>query len=123
MKFREMPYTRPDPEQIKSEYRGLTERLAKAQSYEEARAVFLEKEEKEKIVDTMAVLASVRHSIDTRDEFYDGELKFWDNFVPELEEYSQAWIDAMLASPFRGEFADEFGNLMFINAEICRYII
>jgi oligoendopeptidase, M3 family len=118
MKFREMPYTRPDPEQIKSEYRGLTERLAKAQSYEEARAVFLEKEEKEKIVDTMAVLASVRHSIDTRDEFYDGELKFWDNFVPELEEYSQAWIDAMLASPFRGEFADEFGNLMFINAEI-----
>ena len=78
MKFREMPYTRPDPEQIKSEYRGLTERLAKAQSYEEARAVFLEKEEKEKIVDTMAVLASVRHSIDTRDEFYDGEIEFWD---------------------------------------------
>ena len=120
MKFSEMPYSRPDPEAVKGELSGLTERLRSAKSYEEARAVFLEKEEKEKAVDTTATLAYVRHSIDTRDEFYDGEVDFWDEIGPELEEYEQAWIDAMLDSPFRADFEAEYGDLLFINAEIAK---
>ena len=118
MKFKEMPYTRPDPEKIKSGLSELTNRLKNAQSYEEARAVFLEKEETEKAVYTLATLASVRRSIDTRDEFYDSEVKFWDNFQPEVQEYQQAWLEAMLASPFRKEFAAEYGEILFVNAEI-----
>ena len=87
MKFSEMPYKRPDPEEVKAELEALTERLKAAASYEEARAVFLEKEEKEKEVDTMGTLAYVRHSIDTRAEFYDEEIDFWDEVGPEFEEY------------------------------------
>ncbi len=120
MKFSEMPYQRPDPEAVKAELQDLTERLKNAQSYGEARAVFLEKEEKEKVVETMGTLAYVRHSIDTRDEFYDGESNFWDEFGPEVEEFEQAWIEAMLASPFRKDFSEEYGDLMFVNAEIDR---
>ena len=118
MKFSEMPYERPDAEAVKKELQELTERLKNAKSYEEARAVFLEKEEAEKVVDTMGTLAYVRHSIDTRDEFYDEEIEFWDEVGPEFEEYEQAWIDALLESPFRKDFEAEYGDLMFINAEI-----
>ena len=63
-----MPYKRPDTEAAKAELAALTEKLRNAASYEEARAVFLEKEEMEKEVGTMSTLAYVRHSIDTRDE-------------------------------------------------------
>ena len=120
MKFSEMPYKRPDAEAVKAELSGLTGRLKAAESYEEARAVFLEKEEMEKSVETMSTLAYVRHSIDTRDEFYDGEIEFWDEVWPELEEPEQAWIDAMLESPFRKDFEAEYGDLMFRNAEIAK---
>ena len=120
MKFSEMPYTRPDPDAVKSELQALTERLRGADSYEAARAVFLEKEEKSKVVRTMGTLAYVRHSIDTRDAFYDGEINFWDEIEPEFEEYEQAWLDAMLASPYRGDFEQEYGDLLFLNAEINR---
>ena len=120
MKFSEMPYTRPDPEAVKTELQALTERLRNARSYQEARGVFLEKEEKAKLVQTLGTLAYVRHAIDTRDEFYDGESTFWDSFGPEIEEYEQAWIGAMLESPFRGDFSAEYGDLMFVNAEIAR---
>ena len=120
MKFSEMPYARPDPETVKKELRDLTERLRNARNYQEAREVFLEKEEKAKLVETMGTLAYVRHAIDTRDEFYDGESTFWDSFGPEVEEYEQAWIGAMLESPFRGDFSAEYGDLMFVNAEIAR---
>ncbi len=118
MKFSEMPYKRPDPEAVIAATKDLTERLKNAQSYEEARAVFLEYEEKEKAVDTTATLAYIRQSIDTRDEFYDEEKSFWDDFGPEIEEFEQEWLDALLESPFRRDFEQEYGDLMFVNAEI-----
>ena len=118
MKFSEMPYERPDLDKVKRELGALTARLKAAKSYEEARAVFLEKEAAERHVDTLATLASIRNSIDTRDEFYDGEMNFWNAAGPELEEYDKAWTAAMLASPFRKDFAAEYGDLMFVNAEI-----
>ena len=118
MKFSEMPYERPDLDKVKRELGDLTARLKAAESYEEARAVFLEKEAAERHVDTLVTLASIRNSIDTRDEFYDGEMNFWNAAGPELEEYDKAWTAAMLASPFRKDFAAEYGDLMFVNAEI-----
>ena len=48
MKFSEMPYERPDLEALKAGYSDLTRRLESAASYEEAKAVFLEKEKLEK---------------------------------------------------------------------------
>ena len=120
MKFSEMPYKRPDPEAVKAELREETARLRNAKSYGEARAVFLENNEKAKAVQTASSLVYIRQSIDTRDEFYNGEKEFWDDFFPELEEYEQEWLDAMLSSPFRKDFGDEFGDLMFVNAEIQR---
>ncbi len=118
MTFPEMPYERPDPEKIKETLKALTEKLRGAKSYAEAKAVFLEKDREGRHADTLSTLASIRHSIDTRDPFYDAENNFWNRIIPELQEYEQAWTEALLASPFRGEFAAEYGDLMFVNAEM-----
>ncbi len=118
MKFSEMKYTRPDIEGVKSQLDGLCERLAAAQSYGEAKAVFLEKEALSKNVDTMSTLCSIRHSIDTRDKFYDDETNFWNAAYPELAEYLQKFLGVLLESKFRAEFEAEYGNIIFINAEI-----
>ena len=118
MKFHEMPYARPDLEQVKGQLAGLTRRLKEAASYDQAKAVFLEKEQAQRHLYTAQTLAHIRHSIDTRDAFYDGEMKFWNAAMPELQEYEQAWTMAMLASPYRADFAAEYGDLMFVNAEI-----
>ena len=120
MKFSEMPYERPDTEGIIREIRDLTERLKNAGSYGEAREVFLEYEEKSKTVDTTVTLAFIRHSIDTRDAFYKEENDFWDEVTPELEEYEQEWIKTLVDSPFRKDFEEEYGDLLFLNAEIAR---
>ncbi|MDE6590616.1 MAG: M3 family oligoendopeptidase, partial [Oscillospiraceae bacterium] len=118
MKFSEMPYERPDLEALKSQQAEFTARLKAAKSYEEARAVFLEQEEASRHLNTLTNLAMIRNSIDTRDEFYDGEVKFWNAASPELEEYYHAWNIAMLESPFRPDFEAEYGGLMFLNTEI-----
>ncbi len=118
MKFSEMEYVRPDLDELKSQLAALTERLKGAEDYAAARQAFLEQEELEKHIHTQGTLAHIRHSIDTRDAFYDNEMKFWNAAMPELQEYTQAWTMAMLASPFRADFAAEYGELMFTNAEI-----
>ena len=120
MKFSQMPYERPDLEAVKAQLNEFNERLAKAESYESAKAVFLERETYEKHVDTMESLVSIRHSIDTRDEFYDDEMKFWNTSGPVLEEYRQEWNRVMLESPFRPQFEEEYGNVMFIKAEMAK---
>ena len=118
MKFSEMPYQRPDLEQLKAKQTELTEKLKNAKSYQEAKAIFLEQQEESKHVQTLATLASIRHSIDTRDEFYNGEEKFWNAAFPELNEYTQQWQLAMLDSPYKADFIAEYGDLMFRNTEI-----
>ena len=45
MKFKEMPYTRPDLKQVTDQMTEMTKALAEASSDEEARAVFLKWDE------------------------------------------------------------------------------
>ena len=120
MTFAEMPYQRPDLAALKADYDAITARLRGAADYPAARAAFLENDALERHIQTLATLASTRHSIDTRDAFYDGEKKFWNAADPELETCRDAFIAAMLESPFRADFAAEYGDLMFQNAEMSR---
>ncbi len=118
MKFSEMQYERPALDAVKAELSALTEALKNAKTYAEAREAFLRMETASKHLSTASTLASIRHSIDTRDSFYDDEVNFWNAASPELQEYQQAWTMAMLSSEFRPDFTEEFGSLMFLNAEI-----
>ncbi len=118
MKFSEMKYQRPDVEALKASLTELTEKLRGAGSYEEAREAFLAKEKLEKSLRTQTSLASIRHTIDTRDAFYDDEMKFWNATTPQLQAYTQEWTKAMLESPYRADFAAEYGDIMFLNAQI-----
>jgi len=118
LKFSELPYKRPDLDALKAQVADLTARLAAATDYDTARAVFVEHEELQRQVYSMATLANARHNIDTRDEFYKAEREFWDEASPVLAEAENAWSKAMLSHPCRPGFEAEFGTLMFVNAEL-----
>ena len=118
MKFSEMTYVRPDLEAVKQQMADLTRQLQEAADYPAAKAALLAWEVLNKDVMTAETLAYVRHSINTKDAFYDGEMGFWNEQSPQLQEYAQAWTQALLSSPYRPDFAAEFGELIFLNAEI-----
>lgn len=120
MKFSEMTYQRPDMDAVQAQYAELTARLKNAADYAAAREAFLDEQKLEKTVDTQATLANVRQTIDTRDAFYDGEVTFWNGASPKLQAWQDDWTAALLASPFRKEFEAEYGELMFVNAEMAR---
>lgn len=118
MNFSDMKYQRPDLDDLKAQIAALTDRLSKAADYKEAKEIFLEKDKLDRHISTLSNLANIRHTIDTRDTFYDEEMQFWNSAGPQLNEYDQKWTIALLQSPFRADFASEFGNVTFLNAEI-----
>jgi len=63
-------------------------------------------------------LSYIRYNIDTNDQFYKGEMDFWDETWPVLQEDIKAFTAALLASPFRKDLEAEWGSVMFLNEEI-----
>ena len=118
IKFSEIPYSRPDMGEVKDEMIRLTKEFEEADTYEKARDAFIREDALSRHIMSVSTVAQIRHSIDTRDSFYDEEVKFWNRAYPELQEYLDLWTKALCASKFRSELSAEFGEVVFLNAEL-----
>jgi len=118
MKFSEIKYQRPDMDALLSEYDALTGKVKSASNAEEQ--LFCVKQH-EKLLSRFMTDSSyvyIRHSVDTRDAFFEKEQEFMDEVQPLFEEKVQDFYKALLASPFRPELEKALGNLFFLNMEI-----
>ncbi len=118
MKFTELPYSRPDMAAVCEKLSLLTEKLVQAESAAAQLEIIKEKEALLSAFSTQATIASIRHTIDTRDAFYEAENDFYDENGPLLEEKAQEFMNAVLGSRFRAELEEKLGALVFINMEI-----
>lgn len=118
MKFSEMSYVRPDLEQLKNLAQQTVSELDSAGSAARQAEIYYAYEAAEKTVETMSAMAYIRHSIDTRDEFYTQEQDWMDQAMPQFEELRQQVNLALLRSSFRPELETILGKLLFTNLEI-----
>lgn len=118
MKFSEMPYVRPDLAAFQAKAEAAAQKIAQASSAQEQIKAVLAFDQVQAEVNTAMSLAYVRHTIDTRDEFYDQENDYADEIAPAVQEAEQKVSKALLASPFRAELSERFGEILFTNLEI-----
>ncbi len=118
MKFSEMPYVRPDLAAFQAKAEEIAQKIAGAASAQEQIDAVLAFDQVQAEMSTATSLAYVRHTIDTRDAFYDKENDYADEIAPAVQEAEQKVTKALLASPFRAELEDRFGKLLFTNLEI-----
>ena len=117
-KFSEMKYTRPDVQQVTEAYRQLTARAEKAESGRELADIFKEHTRLDDEFGTAARLAQIRHTLDTRDEFYDAENDFFDQEAPGVGNAQLALYRALLASPHKQGLAEEYGDILLQKMEV-----
>lgn len=108
--FENLKYERPDFEALKAFYTSLNERLQAAKTYEDVRQCIFAEEEYSSHINTMGTIASIRHTVDTSDEFYEREEEFFNQSYPEALPYIQAFSLSLLSSPFKEEIDNEFGT-------------
>ena len=119
MTFSEIKYERVDLQAREERAKELIRRLKDAQSFEEFEQVVLEDHEMDGMnLQSMRTVAQIRHDIDTRDEFYDTEVKFYNRELPKSRYLAKEWTKALLESPFRSQLEEKYGNVPLLNAEI-----
>ena len=117
MKFNEYEYEHLDLEKIKAEFSRLIESFKKAKNMKGQVVAFDEIIKLRNHIETMQTLVSIRHSIDTNDEFYDKENEYMDEISPILFGFTNDFYKALVNSKFKDELIQKYGKFLFDLAE------
>ena len=117
MKFSEFKYERINYQEIEKKLTELLDKLEKQIKAEDFIKVFKEIEKINSHISTMSALATVRHSINTKDEFYDKENDFWDEVEPKLQVFSHRMAEICLAFENKEELYHYIPKIFFKKAE------
>ncbi len=118
--FGNLKYARPDTEELKNKIIGLTDLLKKAETFEEAKNIFLEFQNISDEFRDASTIASIRHTIDTSDKFYDEENEFFSEIYPTLTPFFISFSEALCDGKFKNDFEREYGKTLFVGIELQR---
>lgn len=116
-KFNDWPYERPDVEKIKKDLGQLIEEFKTASSSQQQVKIMKKVNDISNEYHSLATIASIRNSIDTRDEFYEKERDFYDDISPEISDIFFEYYQALSQTNFKKELVEEFGEQIFIYAD------
>ncbi len=118
MKFKDMSYERIDFVKAKAELSEIMEKSKAAKNGEEQfeiHKMFYQLNDK---IQTQVTLCSIRHTIDTTDEFYEKEQNYYDEQIPEYSNMCVEYQKILFHSPYREVLEEKIGQVAFKNMEI-----
>jgi M3 family oligoendopeptidase len=118
MKFPEMQYRRPDIDAMIALCKTAEEGIKNAPDAQTVLTIYRNLMQEQAHFYSMASLAYIRFTLNTKDDFYNTEKTFLDEQSPLLQGPAQAVDMALMNSPFRAELEKELGALLFKNLEI-----
>jgi M3 family oligoendopeptidase len=117
MRFEDYTYTRPNIDEVKEQFEAALKKFNGARSVEEQSQAMNEINLIKNDLGTMFNLCSIRHTINTEDEFYQSEQDYMDEIEPEIEGLTTKYYQALISSKFRQELEGKWGTQLFALAE------
>ena len=117
MNFNDYKYEHIEVEKIKDEFSENIKNFENSKNVEEQCEYFDKIIKLRNYVDTMQTLVSIRHSIDTTDEFYDKENEYMDEISPILFSFTNDFYKTLVNSKFKDELVEKYGKFLFDLAE------
>lgn len=117
MTFENYPYMRPNLDELEHSFHLLLKSLQDgdvSEGNEAIQSLYALRQQ----VDTMRTLVSIRHSVNTLDEFYKAEQEFFDQATPRIQSLTDQFYRALVHSPHRDEFEVRWGKHLFQLAEV-----
>jgi len=118
MKFNDYKYVRPDMAEVEKSFETLIESFKSAETFEAQDKVMTEINQLRNNLETMMVLVSIRHSVDTTDAFYEEENNFMDENTPIYQGMVSKYYEALVVSKFRSELENKWGKHIFVIADL-----
>lgn len=113
LSFQDIPYQRPDLETLKEDFSRCLDRFRTATDAAGQIAAVEDVTRIRNRLETMATLVSIRHSLDTRDTFYDEENNFMDEMMPHYEGLLNVFYESLDTSAYKTSLAETFGQHLF----------
>ena len=117
MKFNDYKYEKINIDETKEKFSNLIKSFSDAENLEEQTKYMDEIIKLRNHIETMETLVSIRHSIDTTDEFYDKENEYMDEISPILFGFISEFYKALVNSKFRADLEKKYGKFLFDLAE------
>ena len=117
MKFTDYKYEHMDIEALQAQLKGICSKLQNAASYDDFKNAFIELNDVNKYINTNQTLVEVRHTVDTRDEYYTKENDFLNEMLPVLKEDIVNCNKAVMESSFVSELKKEVPETYFLQRE------
>lgn len=118
MKFQDFPYQRPELDSFIKKFETLLEGFENADSLDAQNVFFEQINEMREDFSSMNNLCRIRHSIDTRDAFYEKENTFFDENSPTYEALNNRFYQLILNSKFRKSLEEKWGSQLFVIADL-----
>lgn len=113
MKFQDYKYTRPDYKEFKNKFVALVKEFDGADSFEDCEKKLEDINSLRNHILTMVVLVQIRHTIDTKDDFYNKEQEYWDENIPLYEEINVLFYKSLMKSKFKNHLEKKHGKQLF----------
>lgn len=117
-KFSTLPYQRPDLEARRAQLARWQDAVEQAESFDALRALLFEMDRANGELSTQCAIAHIRHTLDTRDAFYEAEIHYLQDTLPTLGAAEVALSEAIASSPFRPDIEREFGRQYFVAIDL-----
>ena len=117
-KFSELKYKRPDKDEVVKLITENTEAVRNASSGEEVYEILMRGEKTSRELSTMFTIVSIRHTLDTRDEFYDKENQWLNETLPTIMPYMIQYNAAIEESPYRPYIEEKLGKQFFVEMDL-----
>lgn len=118
VKFGDFDYRRSDFESFESEFRERLRKFSDSSSVDEQLNLISELNSQRSEMESMFRLASIRYSINTKDEFYNGEHEYFDNIYPLYKGLINEYYKCLTESEYRDILEEKTGTQLFNLAEI-----
>ena len=113
MRFEDFKYERPNTEELEKQYQLYLEELKNASTSEEQIATFNKLNEIRRNFSTMAVLCNIRNTLNTKDEFYEQEKAFFNEYGPHYGNLENQLVKILISSKFKDELISMYGKQLF----------
>jgi len=117
-KFRDLPYKRPNVKQLKKEFALHLGKFRTAKTFGEADAALLDYMHVMESWETQSTIASIRNTMNMKDEFYDAEIKFFNREGSKMMLTLKKGIKTVLNSAFRPQFEEKYGKHLYKTLEM-----
>ena len=118
LKFKDYEYKRPNLEELEKIIRQQMAYLTDKHTAEEQLKAYHKIDELLQEMSSYATIASIRNSINTKDEFYEEERKFYNQEMPKFSAVMAEVSKLLVNSKHREELEKELGTLMFLQTEL-----